>query len=151
MNSEQVLVFTIDLWSFMNTGKVLVSRLELTRWWCLQPLYGYGVAKVLDSEHQNFKKGDLVWGTTGWEEYTLITQRSTLSELKLILCSRSKAQAYLFPTTWEFLVIKFPTWFRKKNFVVKFFSGRKIVLVNLVSAGICFYNIYHFYYLALKM
>ncbi|RVW74706.1 2-alkenal reductase (NADP(+)-dependent) [Vitis vinifera] len=34
---------------------------------------GYGVAKVLDSGHPNFSKGDLVWGFTGWEEYTLIT------------------------------------------------------------------------------
>ncbi|KNA15051.1 hypothetical protein SOVF_101680 [Spinacia oleracea] len=34
---------------------------------------GYGVAKVLDSRHPNFKVGDLVWGKTGWEEYSLIT------------------------------------------------------------------------------
>ena len=39
----------------------------------MQPIVGYGVAKVLDSGHPNFKKGDLVWGTTGWEEYSLIT------------------------------------------------------------------------------
>ncbi|KAJ0035026.1 hypothetical protein Pint_26227 [Pistacia integerrima] len=37
------------------------------------PLSGYGVAEVLDSEQPNFKKGDLVWGMTGWEEYSLIT------------------------------------------------------------------------------
>ncbi|KAJ0094039.1 hypothetical protein Patl1_26851 [Pistacia atlantica] len=37
------------------------------------PLSGYGVAEVLDSEHPKFKKGDLVWGMTGWEEYSLIT------------------------------------------------------------------------------
>jgi NADPH-dependent curcumin reductase CurA len=40
----------------------------------MQPIVGYGVAKVLDSGHPNFKKGDLVWGTTGWEEYSLITE-----------------------------------------------------------------------------
>nr|GMD90894.1 2-alkenal reductase (NADP(+)-dependent)-like [Ipomoea batatas] len=37
------------------------------------PIVGYGVAKVVDSDIPNFKKGDLVWGMTGWEEYTIIT------------------------------------------------------------------------------
>ncbi|XP_038689412.1 2-alkenal reductase (NADP(+)-dependent)-like isoform X4 [Tripterygium wilfordii] len=37
------------------------------------PITGYGVARVLDSGHPDFKKGDLVWGLTGWEEYSLIT------------------------------------------------------------------------------
>lgn len=37
------------------------------------PITGYGVAKVVDSRHPNFKAGDLVWGMTGWEEYTLTT------------------------------------------------------------------------------
>ncbi|GJX83058.1 NADP(+)-dependent 2-alkenal reductase-like protein, partial [Tanacetum coccineum] len=36
------------------------------------PLTGYGVAKVLESGHANFKKGDLIWGFTGWEEYSII-------------------------------------------------------------------------------
>ncbi|XP_044466659.1 2-alkenal reductase (NADP(+)-dependent)-like [Mangifera indica] len=36
------------------------------------PLEGFGVAKVVDSGHPEFKKGDLVWGTVGWEEYSLI-------------------------------------------------------------------------------
>ncbi|KAF5942261.1 hypothetical protein HYC85_019903 [Camellia sinensis] len=36
------------------------------------PIIGYGVARVLDSGHPNFKKGDLVWGMTGWEEYSVI-------------------------------------------------------------------------------
>ena len=31
----------------------------------MQPIDGFGVAKVLDSGHPIFKKGDLVWGTTG--------------------------------------------------------------------------------------
>ncbi|KAB1218168.1 2-alkenal reductase (NADP(+)-dependent) [Morella rubra] len=35
------------------------------------PINGYGVAKVLDSGHPNFKKGDLVWGRIDWEEYSL--------------------------------------------------------------------------------
>ncbi|RVW14016.1 2-alkenal reductase (NADP(+)-dependent) [Vitis vinifera] len=37
------------------------------------PITGYGVAKVLDSRHPDLKKGDVVWGITGWEEYSLIT------------------------------------------------------------------------------
>jgi NADPH-dependent curcumin reductase CurA len=38
----------------------------------LQPLIGYGVSKVLESGHQDYKKDDLVWGITKWEEYSLI-------------------------------------------------------------------------------
>ncbi|GMN36137.1 hypothetical protein TIFTF001_005770 [Ficus carica] len=37
------------------------------------PIVGLGVGKVLDSGHPEFKEGDLVWGMTKWEEYTLIT------------------------------------------------------------------------------
>ncbi|KAL0382010.1 UNVERIFIED_CONTAM: 2-alkenal reductase (NADP(+)-dependent) [Sesamum calycinum] len=36
------------------------------------PIAGYGVARVIDSSHPDIKKGDLVWGITGWEEYSLI-------------------------------------------------------------------------------
>ncbi|EYU36663.1 hypothetical protein ABFS82_14G288700 [Erythranthe guttata] len=38
---------------------------------------GYGVGRVVDSSNPNFKIGDLIWGITGWEEYSLIksTQR----------------------------------------------------------------------------
>ncbi|GAB4825690.1 hypothetical protein Ancab_008585 [Ancistrocladus abbreviatus] len=36
------------------------------------PIRGFGVAEVVDSGHPEFKKGDLVWGMTSWEEYTLI-------------------------------------------------------------------------------
>ncbi|OMO71749.1 Alcohol dehydrogenase superfamily, zinc-type [Corchorus olitorius] len=37
-----------------------------------KPLNGYGVGKVIDSTHPDYRKGDLVWGMTGWEEYSLI-------------------------------------------------------------------------------
>ena len=47
----------------------------------MQPIAGYGVAKVLDSGHPNFKKGDLVWGLTGWEEYSLITTTERLFKI----------------------------------------------------------------------
>ncbi|KDP39112.1 hypothetical protein JCGZ_00869 [Jatropha curcas] len=36
------------------------------------PLYGYGVAKVVESRHADFKVGDFVWGITTWEEYSYI-------------------------------------------------------------------------------
>ncbi|KAL0341386.1 UNVERIFIED_CONTAM: 2-alkenal reductase (NADP(+)-dependent) [Sesamum radiatum] len=42
---------------------------------------GYGVARIVDSSHPNFKNGDLVWGVTGWEEYSLI--RSTQGLFKI--------------------------------------------------------------------
>ncbi|KAK6122568.1 hypothetical protein DH2020_043690 [Rehmannia glutinosa] len=41
------------------------------------PMVGYGVSRVLESSHPNYKKGDLIWGFTGWEEYTLVTDPST--------------------------------------------------------------------------
>jgi len=39
----------------------------------MQSINLLGVTKVLDSGHPNFKKDDLVWGSTGWQEYSLIT------------------------------------------------------------------------------
>ncbi|XP_059443490.1 2-alkenal reductase (NADP(+)-dependent)-like [Corylus avellana] len=45
------------------------------------PIAGYGVSKVLDSGHPDFKKGDLVWGITGWEEYSLITATESLFKI----------------------------------------------------------------------
>lgn len=38
-----------------------------------QPLTGFGVCKVVESEHPEFKPGDLFWGSTSWEEYSIIT------------------------------------------------------------------------------
>ncbi|KAK1413608.1 hypothetical protein QVD17_35384 [Tagetes erecta] len=46
------------------------------------PLSGYGVAKVIDSGHSNFKKGDFVWGGTGWEEYSIINAPETLFKIE---------------------------------------------------------------------
>ncbi|KAH0736737.1 hypothetical protein KY285_012444 [Solanum tuberosum] len=37
------------------------------------PITGCGVAKVLKSGDSNFQEGDLVWGMTGWEEYSIVT------------------------------------------------------------------------------
>jgi NADPH-dependent curcumin reductase CurA len=46
------------------------------------PIDGHGVAKVLDSGHPNFTKGDLIWGFTGWEEYSLITSTDSLFKIQ---------------------------------------------------------------------
>ncbi|KAF8013550.1 hypothetical protein BT93_I1407 [Corymbia citriodora subsp. variegata] len=46
------------------------------------PVNGYGVARVLESGHPNFKKGDLLWGFTGWEEYSLITAPETCFKIE---------------------------------------------------------------------
>ncbi|CAK9181890.1 unnamed protein product [Ilex paraguariensis] len=45
-------------------------------------LSGYGVCKVVDSGHPDFKRGELVWGITGWEEYTLITSPEALFKIQ---------------------------------------------------------------------
>ncbi|KAG9143996.1 hypothetical protein Leryth_013890 [Lithospermum erythrorhizon] len=45
------------------------------------PIGGYGVSKVVDSKHPKFNKGDLVWGTTGWEEYSLNTSTDSLFKI----------------------------------------------------------------------
>ncbi|XP_060217677.1 2-alkenal reductase (NADP(+)-dependent)-like [Lycium barbarum] len=37
------------------------------------PITGYGVARVVESGNSNFQKGELVWGMTGWEEYSIVT------------------------------------------------------------------------------
>ncbi|WCJ21853.1 Zinc-binding dehydrogenase family protein [Euphorbia peplus] len=37
-----------------------------------KPIRGAGVVKVVESTHPNYKKGDLAWGFTLWEEYSLI-------------------------------------------------------------------------------
>ncbi|XP_074281311.1 2-alkenal reductase (NADP(+)-dependent)-like [Silene latifolia] len=39
------------------------------------PITSLGVSKVVESNHPNYKTGDLVWGFIGWEEYTLITSQ----------------------------------------------------------------------------
>ncbi|KAG6400107.1 hypothetical protein SASPL_141595 [Salvia splendens] len=47
-----------------------------------KPIYGFGVSKVLDSSHPNFKTGELVWGFTGWEEYSLIKDPDQLFKVQ---------------------------------------------------------------------
>ncbi|XP_054819377.1 2-alkenal reductase (NADP(+)-dependent)-like [Prosopis cineraria] len=45
------------------------------------PLTSYGVAKVVESGHADYKKGDLVWGYTRWEEYTLASSSETFFKI----------------------------------------------------------------------
>ncbi|TQE04531.1 hypothetical protein C1H46_009838 [Malus baccata] len=45
------------------------------------PLNGFGVAKILELGHPEFKEGDLVWGTTGWEDYSIITEPEQLFKI----------------------------------------------------------------------
>ncbi|GLT35776.1 hypothetical protein SLA2020_102020 [Shorea laevis] len=46
------------------------------------PINGGGVCRVLDSTHPDFKKGDLVWGKTGWEEYSLVISPQLLFKIQ---------------------------------------------------------------------
>ncbi|CAO2148284.1 unnamed protein product [Urochloa humidicola] len=47
-----------------------------------EPLTNYTVGKVIDSTHPEFNAGDHVWGMSGWEEYTLVTQPESLIKIK---------------------------------------------------------------------
>ncbi|XP_055814467.1 2-alkenal reductase (NADP(+)-dependent)-like [Solanum dulcamara] len=47
----------------------------------MQPITGFGVGKVLESGNSNFQKGDLVWGMTEWEEYSIVTSTQTLFKI----------------------------------------------------------------------
>ncbi|XP_027334367.1 2-alkenal reductase (NADP(+)-dependent)-like isoform X1 [Abrus precatorius] len=46
------------------------------------PLTGYGVSKVIESGHPDYKKGDLVWGFTKWEEYSLVPSALILFKIE---------------------------------------------------------------------
>ncbi|MED6179478.1 hypothetical protein PIB30_001241 [Stylosanthes scabra] len=46
------------------------------------PLAGYGVSKVVESGHPDYKKGDLVWGFTKWEEYSLVPSAQILFKIE---------------------------------------------------------------------
>ncbi|KAF8038404.1 hypothetical protein BT93_B1060 [Corymbia citriodora subsp. variegata] len=47
-----------------------------------QPIEGFGVSKVIDSDDPDFKPGDLVSGMTGWEEYSLIRKSNQLRKIE---------------------------------------------------------------------
>eukprot|EP01018_Ginkgo_biloba_P014783 Gb_23483 [translate_table: standard] len=45
-------------------------------------IQGFGVAKVIISNHPEFKEGDFVSGITGWEEYSIKPKGSNLTKIK---------------------------------------------------------------------
>ncbi|KAL5990754.1 hypothetical protein ACLOJK_011658 [Asimina triloba] len=45
-------------------------------------LEGFGVSKIVGSDHPDFKVGDFVAGITGWEEYTLVKKTDRLRKIK---------------------------------------------------------------------
>ncbi|XP_052186923.1 2-alkenal reductase (NADP(+)-dependent) isoform X4 [Diospyros lotus] len=45
-------------------------------------LEGFGVSRVVDSDHPDFSAGDIVTGITGWEEYSLITRTQQLRKIQ---------------------------------------------------------------------
>jgi NADPH-dependent curcumin reductase CurA len=59
--------------------------------------------KVISSGHQDFKAGDLVWGITGWEEYTVINNPETLFKIN----HPELPLSYYTGILGEFLVILF--------------------------------------------
>ncbi|KAL0366583.1 UNVERIFIED_CONTAM: 2-alkenal reductase (NADP(+)-dependent) [Sesamum radiatum] len=67
---------------YMRTRMSFIQGSYVDSFTPASPLQGYGVARVLDSSHPNFKKGDLVWGMTTWEEYTLITSTERLFKVQ---------------------------------------------------------------------
>ncbi|KAL0432859.1 UNVERIFIED_CONTAM: 2-alkenal reductase (NADP(+)-dependent) [Sesamum latifolium] len=74
------LYFSCD--PYMRTRMSFIQGSYVDSFTPASPLQGYGVARVLDSSHLNFKKGDLVWGMTAWEEYTLITSTERLFKVQ---------------------------------------------------------------------
>ncbi|OMO79407.1 Alcohol dehydrogenase superfamily, zinc-type [Corchorus olitorius] len=46
------------------------------------PITGFGVAKVLESDNPEFKEGELLWGITGWEEYSLLKSTQGLFKIE---------------------------------------------------------------------
>ncbi|KAK9103039.1 hypothetical protein Sjap_020293 [Stephania japonica] len=72
---ERVFEPNAFLWRNQNNWTTLDNALG-------EPMIGYGVAKVLDSQHPDFNDGDFVWGLTGWEEYSLIQEPGELIKIK---------------------------------------------------------------------
>ena len=56
-----------------------ISLMERKR---LQLIYGFGVAKVLESAHSGFSEGDLVWGILKWEEYSVVEEPGKLIKIQ---------------------------------------------------------------------
>ncbi|KAL6905893.1 hypothetical protein ACP4OV_003494 [Aristida adscensionis] len=46
-----------------------------------EALVNFGVSRVVATGHPDFKVGDLVWGMTGWEEYTFVSNPESLFKI----------------------------------------------------------------------
>ncbi|KAG7555550.1 Alcohol dehydrogenase C-terminal [Arabidopsis suecica] len=68
------LYLSCDPYMRMRMGKPDPSTAALAQAYAPgQPIFGYGVSRVIESGHPDYKKGDLLWGIVGWEEYSVIT------------------------------------------------------------------------------
>uniref|UniRef100_A0A7N0ZT49 Enoyl reductase (ER) domain-containing protein n=2 Tax=Kalanchoe fedtschenkoi TaxID=63787 RepID=A0A7N0ZT49_KALFE len=47
-----------------------------------EAIRGFGVSKVVDSDDPKFKRGDIVCGVTGWEEYSFIERTEELRKIE---------------------------------------------------------------------
>ncbi|RLM68840.1 putative alcohol dehydrogenase superfamily protein [Panicum miliaceum] len=45
------------------------------------PALDFVIGEVIDSTHPEFKAGDIVWGVSGWEEYTFVSQPESLFKI----------------------------------------------------------------------
>ncbi|KGN47631.1 2-alkenal reductase (NADP(+)-dependent) [Cucumis sativus] len=67
------LYLSCDPYMFACMNKFESSTMDIASFTPGSPIRGYGVGKVLDSDHPKFKRGDFVWGKTGWEEYSILS------------------------------------------------------------------------------
>lgn len=47
-----------------------------------QPVEGFGIARVVDSDNPNFKPGEIICGFVGWEEYSLVSNTYQLRKIQ---------------------------------------------------------------------
>ncbi|KDP35120.1 hypothetical protein JCGZ_10654 [Jatropha curcas] len=76
----KILYLSIDPYQYIRS-----TRIDNPDYFSSYPpgsvMTSYGVGRVMDSGNPDFKKDDLVWGTTGWEEFCLITEPETLFKI----------------------------------------------------------------------
>lgn len=51
----------------------------------MQRIEGFGLARVIDSDDDNYKTGDIIGGIIGWEEYSLLRSSDNLQLRKIQL------------------------------------------------------------------
>ncbi|KAF6162317.1 hypothetical protein GIB67_008446 [Kingdonia uniflora] len=68
-----------DSLSYLPSFIPVPDIFDVKKW---QPITGNGVARVEDSTLEEFKKGDLVYGITGWEEFSLIADTPFLVKIE---------------------------------------------------------------------